>query len=274
MGIGLAIGGGLLQGASQGVADDVTELLKERAADLANQNQKDLLGIQHGNAVDLQNSSQAFNLQRDQINNQSNRESQAQAQSAASALADKQIAATAQQGNLSRANSLAIANIGQDEKSPQGAPWQDKTGAMWQSFDDGSTEPVMDTRSGQQIIGPPSTTTKADPAIAAGAAAGKSPYGGFDANAATAATTWYKGQQGAGAPAAAAPGAPPLQPVTPSLAQPTPGGATPGAGGGAPAPAAPAQPAPSKYPEGAILKQGNATFKVINGQPVYQGTAQ
>lgn len=116
MSIGLALGGGLLSGAGQGLMDDVAQMVKERADDLAFQRTQTLQGQQQdfqGTQNDLsrqqqtaiQNSQQGFQGGENALNRQQQTD-----------LENQRLDAQASEGAAGRANSMAIANI--DDGTP------------------------------------------------------------------------------------------------------------------------------------------------------------
>jgi hypothetical protein len=283
----MAVAGGLLSGVSQGLADDVNELLKQRVADLAFKNQVELLDMNHGYTDDLQSKDQAFRAALTDKSIQAQKDSAAAANQNAVALEkmreDQQMAIT----KMTEAGANARAQIGQDDVSPVGVPVQAKDGSYYQAWDDGTTTPLADG-SGKPIVGPVDAG-KVSPLVTEAAKAGVTvnPISGnksFSQDIADQQYNWMTGRVGGGSPSPAASPAPP-----PTIAPPTAGPTIPGAPSGAtsqpapqpsPQPGAGAPPGPAapaaapKYAEGSLIKQGNATFKIIQGQPVYQGPLQ
>ena len=254
MSILLAAAGGLLSGIGQGIDADVAQLVKERAADLANEQQMKVIATQQQGAKDLQGSQQAFQAEQSDKNHAWDQTYQSNAQAAAAALADKNISAQQgleQQREGFQAAQTKAANDREDEPDviPTAGPMTVLGNGNYgypQTLNGVTT--LVDT--GQKA---PLPTKTADPALGPAMKAGSDPInGGFNPQAATAAYNWAKG-------------------VTTPAAAPAPAGAP--AGGGAPAPNN-GPSAPPQFQEGAVLKQGNGLFKVVNGQPVYQGPAQ
>ena len=148
----LAATGGLLSGVGQGIDADVQQMIKDRATELANDQQMKVIGVQQQGAKDLQSNQQTFQADQSDKNHQWDQTYQAQAQANQDKLQAAQITAQHTEGEANRANAVKLANLGPDDQ------FQTADGKLWYTTqaDDGSNvvTPVVD-KTGTQLSSAP-----------------------------------------------------------------------------------------------------------------------